>query len=64
MMVELPVDVEDWVEIVRVVEQFGVHDVGENEAVAPIGKPEADKLSEAGVPVVRLAMIALVVLFP
>jgi len=63
-MVELPVGVEDWVEIVRAVEQLGVQDTEENDDVAPVGRPAVEKLREAGVPVVRLAVIVLIAVFP
>ena len=43
VIVEFPVGVDERVLIVRVVEQFGEHAVGENEAVAPVGSPETEK---------------------
>ena len=59
VIVELPRGVEAGVVIVRVVEQLGEQETGENEAVAPDGRPEAEKVNEAGVPVVRVAVIVV-----
>ena len=42
---ELPAAVELVVLIVSVEEQLGLQLVEENEAVAPVGKPEAEKLT-------------------
>ena len=58
--VELPTGVEAEALIVRVDEQFGEQETGEKEAVAPEGRPEAEKLREAGVPLMRVAVIMLV----
>ena len=57
VIVELPRGVEAGVVIVRVVERLGEQETGEKEAVAPTGRPEAEKVNEAGVPVVRVAVI-------
>jgi hypothetical protein len=42
---ELPVEVELVVLILSVEEQLGLQLAEENEAVAPVGKPEAEKLT-------------------
>ena len=43
VIVEFPVGVEADVEIVSVLAQVGLHDVGEKEAEAPVGKLLAEK---------------------
>ena len=45
VMVELPAGVELVVLIVRVEEHPGLQEAEENEAVAPVGKPEAEKVT-------------------
>ena len=45
VMVEFPAGVEPVVLMVRVEEQAGLHEAEENEAVAPVGKPEAEKVT-------------------
>jgi len=45
---------------VNVVEQAGLHDVGENAAVTPVGKPEAVKVTAAVEPEVRVVETVLV----
>ena len=40
VIVEFPVGVEALAEIVSVVEQLGEQAVGENDAAAPVGRPE------------------------
>ena len=45
VMVELPAGVELLVLMVRVEEQAGLQLVEEKEAVAPVGKPEAEKVT-------------------
>ena len=42
---------------VNVDEQVGLHDAGENEAVAPVGRPEAENETDCAVPEIRLAVI-------
>ena len=44
VMVELPADVEPLVVIVIVEEQAGLQLAGENEAIVPAGRPEAEKV--------------------
>jgi len=44
VMLELPAGVELLVLIVKVEEQLGLQLVEENEAVAPVGSPEAEKV--------------------
>src|SRR5437867_4357824 len=59
VMVEVPVGVDDVVEIVRPLEQVGVHAVGENDAVAPVGSPEAEKATACAVPDTSAALMEL-----
>jgi hypothetical protein len=44
VMVELPADVEPLVLIVKLEEQVGLQLAGENEAVVPVGNPEAENV--------------------
>lgn len=64
VMVELPVGVVESVESVRVEEQVGLQEMGENEAVAPAGSPEAEKLTLWVEPERRDAEIELVTELP
>jgi len=57
--VEDPVGVDAEVEMVKVEEHARRHDAGEKEAVAPAGKPEAAKETDAPVPDTRLAVTVL-----
>jgi len=43
VMVELPIGVVERVEMVMIVVQVGEQEVGEKEAAAPVGRPEAEK---------------------
>ena len=45
VMVELPAGVEPLVLMVRVEEQAGLQEVEEKDAVAPVGSPEAEKVT-------------------
>src|SRR5213592_4641480 len=45
--------------MVRSVEQVGVHTVGENDAVAPVGSPEAEKATDCAVPDTSAALMEL-----
>lgn len=45
VMVYVPTGVEAVVAMVMVEEQVGLQEVGENEAVAPVGRPDAEKLT-------------------
>jgi len=45
VMVELPAGVEALVLMVRVEEQVGLQVAEENEAVAPVGRPEAERVT-------------------
>lgn len=56
----VPVGVEAEVEMVRVDVQVGLQDVGEKEAVAPAGRPDAVKDTDWVVPNVRVAVQVLV----
>ena len=57
--VEVPVGVDDVVEIVSPLEHVGVHAVGENAAVAPVGNPEAEKDTACAVPDTSAALMVL-----
>ena len=57
VMVLTPVGVEAEVFMVRVEEQLGLQVMGEKLEVTPEGRPVTEKLREAGVPVVRVAVI-------
>ena len=59
MIVEDPVGVDADVVNVSVDEQVGLHDAGEDEAVAPVGKPDAEKETDCAVPETRVAVIVL-----
>src|SRR5438034_424774 len=59
VMVEVPVGVDDVVEIVSPLEHVGVHAVGENAAVAPVGSPEAEKETACAVPDTSAALRVL-----
>ena len=45
VMVELPAGVEALALMVRVEEQVGLQVAEENEAVAPVGRPEAERVT-------------------
>ena len=64
VMVYVPAGVVDRVEIISVVEQVGLQLVGEKEGVAPAGKPEAVKETEAVVPDTRVDVMKLVTELP
>ena len=51
--------VDDVVERLSPVEHVGVHAVGENTAVAPVGSPEAEKATACAVPETRAALTVL-----
>ena len=51
--------VDGAVERVRVVEQVGVHAVGTNDAVAPVGSPVAEKDTDCAVPETSVALRVL-----
>jgi len=57
--VEVPVGVVEDVLIVRVVEQVGEHAVEENDALAPVGNPEAEKDTDCVVPETSAALMEL-----
>src|SRR5881409_654285 len=59
VMVEVPMGVVEDVLMVRAVEQVGVHAVGENAAVAPVGNPEAEKVTACAVPDTSAALMEL-----
>jgi len=59
VIVDDPVGVDAEVVSVSVDVQFGLHDVGENEAVVPMGRPEAANETDCVVPEVRVAVIVL-----
>ena len=47
------------VEMVRVVEQVSEHVAGKNDAVALVGSPAAEKITDCGVPETSVALIVL-----
>src|SRR5439155_1469904 len=59
VMVEVPVGVDDVVEIVRPLEQVGVHTVGDRDRVAQGGNPEAEKDTACAVPETSAALRVL-----
>ena len=58
-MVEVSMGVVEDVLIVRVVEQVGEHVVEENDALAPVGSPEAEKATDCAVPETSAALMVL-----
>ena len=52
--------VEGAVAIVRVVEQVGVQEMAEKEALAPLGRPAAEKETDCEVPETRVAVMVFV----
>ncbi len=56
-MGNVPVGVDPLVEIVSVLEQVGVQAVGENDAVAPVGSPEAAKETDSDEPETSVAVM-------
>ena len=59
VIVDDPVGVDAEVVRVNVDEHVGLHDPGEKEAVAPVGKPDAEKETDCAVPETRVAVIVL-----
>src|SRR2546425_6361306 len=59
VMVEVLMGVDDVVERVRVVEQVGEHVVEENDALAPVGSPEAEKVTACALPETSAGLIGL-----
>ena len=59
VIVDDPAGVEAEVVRVTVDEHAGLHDPGENAAVAPVGRPEAEKDTDCEVPETRVAVIVL-----
>ena len=59
VIVDDPAGVDAEVVRVTVGEHVGLHDPGEKEAVAPVGRPEAEKDTDCGVPETRVAVIVL-----
>ena len=59
VIVEDPVGVDAEVVKVIVDEQVGLHDPGEKAAVAPVGRPEAEKDTGCEAPETRVAVIVL-----
>jgi hypothetical protein len=60
VMVELPAGVEALALMVRVEEQVGLQVAEENEVVAPVGKPEAERVTAWALPDVKAALMELV----
>ena len=59
VIVDDPVGVDAEVARVTVEEHVGLHDAGEKDAVAPAGRPEAEKDTDCAVPETRVAVIVL-----
>jgi hypothetical protein len=59
VIVDDPVGVDAEVVSVTVDEQVGLHDAGEKEAVAPVGRPDAENDTDCEVPETRVAVIVL-----
>ena len=59
VIVDDPAGVDAEVVRVNVDEHVGLHDPGEKAAVAPVGRPEAEKDTGCGVPENRVAVIVL-----
>ena len=59
VIVDDPAGVDAEVVRVTVGEHVGLHDPGEKEAVAPVGRPEAEKDTDCAVPETRVAVIML-----
>ena len=59
VIVDDPVGVEAAVVNVSIGEQSGLQDAGENEAVVPAGRPEAENETDCGLPEIRPAVIVL-----
>ena len=57
VIIEDPVGVDADVVMVSVDEQVGLHDADEKEAVAPAGRPVAEKVTACAVPETRVAVI-------
>jgi hypothetical protein len=59
VMVELPAGVDAVVLMVSVEEQLGLQLAEEKEAVAPVGKPETERVTAWALPDVKVALIEL-----
>ena len=59
VIVDVPVGVDTEVVRVNVDEQVGLHDAGENAAVVPLGRPEAENVTDCAVPDTSVAVIVL-----
>ena len=59
VIVEDPAGVDAEVVRVNVEEHVGLHDAEEKDAVAPVGRPEAEKDTDCAVPETRVAVIVL-----
>jgi hypothetical protein len=59
VIVDGPAGVDAEVVRVSVDEHVGLHDPGENAAVAPVGRPEAEKDTDCEVPETSVAVIVL-----
>jgi hypothetical protein len=60
VIVELPAVLELLVLIVSVEEQFGLQLPEENDAVAPVGRPEAERVTACALPDVKATLMELV----
>jgi hypothetical protein len=59
VIVDVPAGVDAEVVRVNVDEHVGLHDAGENAAVAPLGRPEAENDTDCAVPETSVAVIVL-----
>ena len=64
VIVAVPTVADDDAVNVNVVEQAGLHDVGENVAVTPEGNPDTEYDTDCVVPLTRLAVIVFVIEYP
>jgi hypothetical protein len=64
VIVDVPVGVDAEVVRVNVDEQVGLHDPGENAAVVPVGRPEAENVTDCEVPETSVAVIVLDTAWP
>ena len=64
VIVDDPAGVDAEVVTVTVEEQVGLHDAGENAAVAPAGRPEAENDTVCAVPETSVAVIVLDMVCP
>ena len=64
VIVDVPVGVDAEVVRVTVDEQVGLHDPGESAAVVPVGRPDAENVTDCVVPETSVAVIVLDTAWP